>query len=184
TAETWAPCVLLLLLRATPGLADVGVDVAAEGEAALRVTVVNAGAEAAHGVRPELHYRHRSARELPVDLGPGDRREWRFALDPPPAGGTLPAVVQVQYEISGRTRLVPGVATVSGTGAPPEVVRARLDSPPVAGVAHAVLIAENPGTRPVAARAAFVLPGGLIADPQSMPAAIEPAGPAAAPGLA
>jgi hypothetical protein len=72
--------------------------------------------------------------------------------------------------------LVPAVATVTAPGAAPEPVHLELDAPPIAGVSHAALVAENPGAGAVAARAAFVLPAGLDADPASMPAEIPARG--------
>lgn len=167
---------LLLLLGPAPAFAALAVDLRVDGERVVVVSAVNDGPDAAHEVHPEVSYRHRSTDEPPVELAPGERREWRFPLDAPPEGGTLPAVVRVRYVAAGRSALVPAVATVAAPGAASEPVHVELDAPPIAGVAHGVLIAENPGSVAVAARAAFVLPAGLDADPASMPAEIPARG--------
>ncbi len=171
---------LFLVLRASGALAAVHIEVTAEGGPELRVVVANVGDESAQDVAPEVLYRHRSERQPAVEVAPGERREWYIALDAPPAGA-LPAVVRVHYRDNGRTATVPTVVALTAPGTPPEAVRGRLDAPAVAGVSHGTLVLENPGSRAVAGRVSYVLPGGLSVDPESMPAEIPSAGRATLP---
>jgi hypothetical protein len=142
------------------------IELTSAGGPELELTAANVGDATADDVVPEVLYRHRELRGDAAPIAPGARHAWRFALQAPPPGTTFPAIVRVRWQ-GGSAVLVAGVP---GTDAPEETVRAHLDAPRVAGVGHAALVVENPGARPVAGRAAFVLPDGLTTDPATVPA--------------
>lgn len=166
--------VAVLAVRAPCGAAA-RLELAAETGTDLRLWATNAGDETADEVVPELLYQHRSERGGAARLAPGARHEWHFAVAAP-GPGTFPAIVRVRWRDRSGRRSLPLVALVSTPDVPASPVQARLDpTSPVRRMGGARLVLENPGSRPVAGRVAFVLPRGLGTDPESMPARL-PAG--------
>jgi hypothetical protein len=168
-------CTTLVLPAQT--LAAVALDL--RGEVRLEVTPVlhlvaaNSGDEAADDVVPEVVYQRHTYRGETAVLGPGARREWSFALAVPPGPGTFPVTVRAGYrDGSGRAGATPLVTLVRTLDAPRSPIRASLELQPVSGRGAGQLRLENPDAQPVAGRVAFILPGGLYTEPESLPAQV------------
>src|SRR5438132_1268913 len=93
------------------------------------------------------------------------------------------ALVHALVPARGRTRARAGhrlsrggppavVAAVTAPHGSPSPVRVRLEANPVSPVGSAALLIENPDARPVAGRVVVVLAGGLVTDPETLPARV------------
>ncbi len=165
------------LLGATrAGVAGVRLECTAESRAGavptLEVVAVNTGDEPARDVRPEVIYAHQTYAGETAALDPGARHEWEIALAPPPAPGTFAATVHIHYVDALGHGSVPVVAAVTASDGSPSLVRVRLEANPVSPVGSAALLIENPDARPVAGRVVVVLAGGLVTDPETLPARV------------
>jgi hypothetical protein len=144
-----------------------------EAGAAVGLTVINMGGEPADEVAPEVVYQHRTLEGEAVSIAPGGRREWRFAIDPPPARSTMPALVRVRHrDPHGRGGMTPAVVLMTAPDAAPSAVRGRLDLTPIVSIGRATLELENTGPDAVTGRVLLLLPAGLRTDPQTVPAQV------------
>lgn len=166
-----------LLVAPSGGLAGARLECTVESRAgaaaSLDVVAVNTGDEPARDVRPEVIYEHRTYTGEAAALDPGTRHAWQIALAPPPGPGAFAATVRVHYVDSHGRGSVPVVAPVPAGESP---VRLRLDASPVARAGSATLLIENPDAEPIAGRVVVVLAGGLVTDPETLPARVAAEG--------
>jgi hypothetical protein len=162
-----------LLATAPPVRAEARVELRAETDGGLVLTATNAGDAPASDLVPELVYHHRRETGEPVTLAPGEQHVWRLELVPESGAGALPAIVRARWtDTGGHGRETPLVLAVPGDAGGD--VSVDLDASPVARLGHVSVALSNPGRDPVTGRVALVLPGGLVTEPESLPARIEP----------